>query len=131
VLCRHDLNHPNDVVEAVRRVCATLADVNEHAAWIGTSWRTGTKTFAHVVQIDEGWPPAYARAFDTTGPATVITFQAEPDEREALAHNGPPFYLPPWRPGIVGVRITDQTDWIELAELITESHAICHNRKNR
>jgi hypothetical protein len=51
---------PNDVVEAVRRVCATLADVNEHAAWTGISWRTGTKTFAHIAQVDEGWPPAYA-----------------------------------------------------------------------
>jgi hypothetical protein len=61
----------------------------------------------------------------------VITFQAEADEREALAHIGPPFYFPPWRLGVVGARITDKTDWIELAELITESHAICSRRRAR
>jgi hypothetical protein len=122
---------PNDIVDAVRRVCASLADVNEHGAWTGISWRVGTKTFAHVAQINAGWPPAYARAFNTSGPATVITFQAELDEREALARIGPPFYLPPWRPGIVGARITDRTDWIELAELISESHTICSGRRAR
>jgi YjbR len=125
----HRPQPPEAITEAVRRICADLPDVTEHDAWTGISWRTGTKTFAHIVQIDAGWPPIYASAFATPGPVTVITFQAEPNEREALAHLGPPFYLPSWRPGIVGARITAETDWIELAELITDSHTICHRRK--
>ena len=42
-------------------------------------------------------------AFGTDGPATVVTFQAAPDEYEALRAAGPPYHHPPWRPGIVGV----------------------------
>jgi YjbR len=125
----HRPQPPEAIAEAVRRICADLPDVAEHDAWTGISWRAGTKTFAHIVQIDAGWPPTYASAFATPGPVTVITFQAEPNEREALAHLGPPLYLPPWRPGIVGARITAETDWIELAELIADSHTICHGRK--
>jgi hypothetical protein len=127
----HRQQPPEAITEAVRRICVALPDVTEHDAWTGISWRTGTKTFAHIVQIDAGWPPAYAQAFATAGPATVVTFQAIPNEREALAQIGPPFYLPSWRPGIVGARITDQTDWIELAELITDSHTICRHRTTR
>jgi YjbR len=116
---------PTHIVDAVRRVSSNLAGAVEHVAWTGVSWRIGAKTFVHVVQIDDERPAAYARVFDTAGPATVITVQADDDERQALAHVGPPFYLPPWRPGIVGVRIDEHTDWTELTELVTDSHGIC------
>jgi hypothetical protein len=112
---------PDDVVERLRAICAEFADAREHEAWTGTSWRRGKVTFVHVVEITDGWPPAYASAFGTDGPATVVTFQAAPDEYEALRAVGPPFHHPPWRPGIVGVVVDDSTDWTELAELVAES----------
>lgn len=113
------------IVEQIRAIVLTFPEVREHEAWTGMSWRTGPTTFAHIVQITNGWPPAYARAFATDGPATVVTFQAHPDERHALADIGHPFYLPPWRPGIAGVIIDADTDWGELTELLTDSHQIC------
>lgn len=116
---------PTDVVERLRAICGALPGTVEHEAWTGTSWRIRSVTFAHVVQIDAGWPPAYAAAFSTSGPATVVTFQADADEHAALAHHGPPFHTPPWRPGIIGVELGPDTDWDELRELITDSHDLC------
>ncbi|HEX6421738.1 MAG TPA: MmcQ/YjbR family DNA-binding protein [Acidimicrobiales bacterium] len=122
---------PEDVVEALRTICAPLPGATEHQAWTGTSWRVAGATFAHVVQIDGGWPPAYAAAFRTAGPATVVTFQADSDERAALGEAGPPFHLPPWRPGVVGLSIDGGTDWRELAELVADSHRLCAMPRRR
>ena len=119
---------PDDVVERIRTICADLPDAREREAWTGTSWRRATVTFAHVVEITDGWPRAYAKAFATDGPATVVTFQAAPDEYEALRASGHPFHHPPWRPGIVGVVVDDATDWTELAELVVESYRECGGR---
>ena len=112
----------------MRAVCAALADAREHEAWTGTSWRRGDVTFAHVVEITDGWPPAYARAFETDGPVTVVTFQAAPDEYEALRAAGHPFHHPPWRPGIVGVVVHGATDWTEVGELVVDSYRQCGGR---
>ena len=74
---------------------------------------------------------AYARAFGTDGPATVVTFQAAPDEYEALRAAGHPYHHPPWRPGIVGVVVDNSTDWTELAELVVDSYRECGGRRGR
>jgi hypothetical protein len=117
-----------EVVDRVRVICAALPGAREHDAWTGTSWRIGSTTFAHIVQIDDGHPPAYATAFATDGPATVVTFQAPPEDRDALRAAGHPYHLPPWRPGIAGVVIEDTTDWSELAERIEDSYRECGGR---
>ena len=102
----------------------TLPEAVEHEAWTGTSWRVHGATFAHIVEIADGWPPAYSRAFNTEGPVTVVTFQTGPDDYRALAEIGEPFHHPPWRPGIVGHVIGDHTDWDELSELVADSHRL-------
>ena len=61
----------------------------------------------------------------------MVTFQAAPDEYEALRAAGHPFHLPPWRPGIVGVVVDDTTDWTELEELVVESYRACGGRRAR
>jgi hypothetical protein len=119
-----------DVADRVRAICRALGGAVEHDAWTGVSWRTARgATFVHVVHIENAWPPLYATTFETDGPATVVTFQADPDERRALAEVGPPFFLPRWRPGIVGLVVGDDTDWAELAELIADSHRRCGGRQ--
>jgi hypothetical protein len=124
-----DRSHPPDeVVDRVRSICARLPDAQEHDAWTGTSWRLGSTTFAHVVQIADGRPPAYATAFATEGPATVITFQVPPEDRDALRATGHPYHLPSWRPGIAGVVIEGTTDWSELGERIEDSYRECGGR---
>jgi hypothetical protein len=115
---------PPIVVERTRAICLALAEVREEAAWVGIRWRVRTQTFAHLVAVAQGWPPAYAKAAGTDGPVTMLTFQSSGDELEVLSHVGLPFVRPPWRPGIVGMLIhdPDDVDWNEVAELLTESY---------
>jgi hypothetical protein len=115
---------PERIVVRLRSICLALPDVREEQAWTGTRWVTARQTFAHVVQITDGWPPVYCRAAGTAGPASVLTFQSSGDELHALGNVGHPFFRPPWRPGIVGMFVDDSTDWDEVGELLTESFCL-------
>jgi hypothetical protein len=103
--------------------------VREEQAWVGTRWRIRTKTFAHVVQIADGWPPAYAEAAGSPGPLTVLTFRSAGDELDAFAHVGPPFFRPVWFPDIVGMAVDDRTDWDEVTEVLTDSYCLLAPRR--
>ena len=120
---------PAAVVTRLRAVCAGLPDAREEQGWIGTRWRICEQTFAHLVRIEDGWPPAYARAAGTGGPVTVLTFQSAGEELDALGAAGPPFFRPPWRPGIVGLVVGEDTDWAEVAELVTDSYRLLAPRR--
>ncbi len=113
-----------DIVARLRAICAALPETEEEPAWIGTRWRVRTKTIAHVVAIEAGWPTVYGRAFNATGPMTVLTFESSGEELDALSNLGPPYYRPSWRRTVVGLSIDDDTDWTEVAELITESYRV-------
>ena len=115
---------PDAIVARLRAICADLPESREEAAWTGTRWRVGKQTFAHLVAIDNGWPPVYARTAGTDGPAVVLTFQSSGDELEALSNVGHPYFRPQWRPGIVGMFVDATTDWDEVAELVTESYCL-------
>jgi hypothetical protein len=115
---------PSDIVTALRATCLALPDAYEEEAWVGTRWRVRQRTFAHVLTIDGGWPPAYARAAANEGPAVVLTFESAGDELEALTRVGRPFFKPPWRATVVGIELADDVDWGEVAELVTESHRL-------
>ena len=112
----------SEVLAAVRAVCLGLPDAYEEPAWVGTRWRIRTKTFAHVLLIDAGWPPAYARAAGTDGPVTVLMFRSAGEELGALRNSGHPFFAPPWRADEIGMVIETDVDWAEVAELLTESY---------
>ena len=120
---------PAPIVDRLRRVCLALPEAHEEDAWAGTRWRIRAKTFAHVVQIADGWPPAYARAAGSDGPLVVLTFRSAGPELDALVHAGAPFFAPPWFADIVGVAITDATDWDEVNELVTESYRLLAPKK--
>ncbi len=115
---------PLQILAPLRRVCLGLPDAYEEQAWVGTRWRIRKHTFAHVLTIEAGWPPAYAMAATSDGPITVMTFQSAGQELDAFSKIGHPFFRPRWRPNIVGMVLDDGVDWNEVAELITESY--CH-----
>ena len=111
-----------DVVRRLDTVARALPEAYQEDAWTGVRWRIRKKTFAHVMVAQVGYESAY---FDITGvrdPTTVLTFRATGDELLALVHAGLPFYKPPWSPTIVGVVLDEDTDWDEIAELVTESY---------
>ena len=119
---------PPEVVAELRSVCLGLPEVHEEQAWVGTRWRVRTRTFAHVLVVDSGWPPAYARAAATNGPAIVLTFRSSGPELDALRHAGPPYFGTPWRADevgmVLGVDADAEVDWDEVAELVTDSYCL-------
>jgi hypothetical protein len=118
-----------EVVAAVRSICLGLPEAYEEEAWVGTRWRIRKRTFAHVVRIDGGWPPAYARAAGADGPMTVLTFRSSGPELEALRASGDPFFAPPWWSDIVGMVLDDEVDWDEVGELLTDSYCALAPKK--
>jgi hypothetical protein len=113
---------PIEVVTRLRAICLDLPETGEEPAWTGVRWSVRGRTFAHVLAVRGGWPPAYARAAGTDGPATVLTFRSAGPELAALGHSGPPFFPTPWRADEVGLLIDDDADWTEITELLTESY---------
>jgi YjbR len=118
-----------DVVARVASTAVTLPDAYEQDAWTGVRWRVRNKTFAHVLVAQEGYTSAYRDMTGVTEPTTVLTFRSSGDELQALIHAGPPFYHPPWSPTIVGMVLDDDTNWDEVAELLTESYRFCAPQK--
>jgi hypothetical protein len=120
---------PREVVGALRSVCLGLPEVYEEPAWVGTRWRVRKRTFAHVVLIDEGRPPAFALAAAHDGPIVVMTFRSPGPELAALRNAGPPFFRPAWGSDVVGMVLGADVDWEEVAELLTESYCVLAPKK--
>jgi len=120
-----------DVVARVSSTALTLPEAYEEDAWTGVRWRIRSKTFAHVLVAQLGYTSAYREITGVTEPTTVLTFQSSGDELLALAHAGPRFYQPPWSPTAIGMVLDDDTEWEEVAELVTESYRLCAPQKLR
>jgi hypothetical protein len=120
---------PEEIVARLRAVCIALPEAHEEQAWIGTRWSIRRKTFAHVVQVDQGWPPVYAREAGSDGPMSVLTFRSSGAELDALTEAGHPFFRPPWAPNVIGLVLVDDVDWGEVAELVTDSYRLLAPRK--
>ena len=119
------------VVARVASTALALPDAYEEDAWTGVRWRVRNKTFAHVLVAQEGYTSAYRDMTGVTEPTTVLTFRSSGGELLTLTHAGPPFYKPPWSPTVVGMVLGDDTDWDEVAELVTESYRFCAPQKLR
>jgi hypothetical protein len=117
------------VVARIAVTALALPEAYEEDAWTGVRWRIRTQTFAHVMVAQEGYESSYRDITGIADPTTVLTFRATGDELLALVHAGPPFYKPPWSPTIVGMALDDDTDWAEVADLVTESYRICAPQK--
>jgi predicted DNA-binding protein (MmcQ/YjbR family) len=120
-----------DVVARIGATALALPESYEEDAWTGVRWRVRKKTFAHVLVAQEGYTSAYRDMTGVTEPTTVLTFRSSGDELLALTHAGPPFYQPPWSPTVVGMVLDGDTDWDEVAELVTESYRFCARQKLR
>lgn len=101
-------------LEWVRRLDDLLTALPECVphdnAWVGAAWRVGSATVAHV--------------FGGEDQLFRITFRAEPDEVMAFQHLGAPYFKAEWGANIVGMLLDDDTDWVELGELLTDSYCI-------
>ncbi|MFD7658953.1 MmcQ/YjbR family DNA-binding protein [Actinosynnema sp. NPDC059797] len=116
------MGDPDEVVERLRRICLALPEVVEERAWRGTRWKVRATTFAHVLEVEDGDPPSYAKAAGTDGPVSVLTFRSEGAELAALRHAGHPFFSVAWAENVIGVVLDGGVDWEEVTELLTESY---------
>jgi hypothetical protein len=129
-MARRDRIEPD--AEIVVRLAATalaLPEAYEEDAWTGVRWRIRAKTFAHVMVAQAGFESSFRDLTGIVEPTTVLTFRATGEELLALVHAGLPFYKPAWSPTIVGMVIDDDTDWLEVADLVTESYRVCAPQK--
>lgn len=113
---------PEDMLARLRAICLALPETREERAWTGTRWRIRTKTFAHVLVVEQGWPPAYARAAGQDGPACVLTFRSDLAEFDPAIFSVAPFFKPVWWPDIAGVTLDGDTDWETISGLIAASY---------
>ena len=118
-----------EVVARLGRTALVLPEAYEEDAWTGIRWRIRSKTFAHVMVAQAGHESSFRDATGVTVPTTLLTFRATGDELLALTHAGLPFYKPAWSPTIVGMVIDEDTDWAEVADLVTESYRVCAPQK--
>jgi hypothetical protein len=120
---------PPEIVSRLQLSCLDLPEAYEEEAWVGVRWMVRKKNFAHVLMIAAGWPPAYARAARTDGPACVLTFRSAPPELEAPRFRRAPFFRPVWFPDIVGLVLDERTDWDEVGALVTRSYRLLAPQK--
>jgi hypothetical protein len=117
-----------DALAKLRAICRRLPDSREEAAWVGRRWKIRARTYAHVLDIEDGWPPAYARAAGTDGPATVLTFRAGGMLYDTLRTTGAPFFHPAWGTlwgtKVIGMIVDDNTDWEEVGVVLAESYRL-------
>jgi predicted DNA-binding protein (MmcQ/YjbR family) len=128
---REHLNASEELLTKLRSLCLAMPEAQEERAWVGTRWKIRSKTFAHVVPIADGWPPAYVKATGSEGPITIVTFRAQGEEHDAMRAIGHPFFVPVWWPDIAGVVLDASTDWTEINELLTESYRLLAPQKLR
>ena len=120
---------PPAIVARLASICLGLPEACEERAWAGTRWSIRKKNFAHVLMIDSGWPPAYAQAAGSNGPAIVLTFRYPVRKLDAPRFARSPFFRPVWFPDIVGMVIDDRVDWDDIADLLTESYCLLAPKK--
>jgi hypothetical protein len=106
-----------------RAVCLALPDAYEEEAWVGTRWMVRRRTFAHLFEIVDGYPPAFSAAAGTRGPATVLVVRSQELELAAVLA-GADSFGPLWNRGDVGIRLDLRDEREELAELVAESYRL-------
>ena len=124
---------PAQIVARLDAICRTLPETRAETAWTGVRWCVRTKTFAHALMIEDGWPPVYARAAKAVvkprGATCVITFRSRGRTFEPAAFAHPPFFHMLWPQDIVGLRLDSRSGWDEVRELISVSYAVLAPRK--
>jgi hypothetical protein len=65
----------------------------------------------------------------TGKPVPLLVLRADPDERDVLLSVGHPFFTPRAGRGRIGVLLSDDTDWEEIRELVTESYRLLAPKK--
>jgi hypothetical protein len=107
------------IVERVHTLCLALP---ESAVRVDYS-RVPTRSTAWSFDIRRRSFCLLVAVADPMGKAVpLVRLWAEPMERRALLELGHPFFASRSGPDRIGVLLTDDTDWEEMRELVTDSY---------
>ena len=70
-----------------------------------------------------------AKQGSTGRPAPLIVLRVDPEDREALLSVGRPFFAARGGRDRIAVLLTNDTDWEEIRELVTESYRLLAPKK--
>jgi predicted DNA-binding protein (MmcQ/YjbR family) len=117
---------PEDIFERVRTLCLALPEVTVRV----DGSLTRTRSTAHSFDIRRrSFCLLVAREGPTGEPVPLLVLRADPYAREALVAVGHPFFAPRAGRDRIGVLLTDDTDWEEIRELVTESYRVLAPKK--
>jgi hypothetical protein len=117
---------PEDIVERVRALCLALPEVTVRVDYSQTRSRSTAQSF----EIRRRSFCLLVAGQGQTGKSVpLLVFRADSDDREALLSVGHPFFAPRAGRDRIGVLLTDDTDWEEIRELVTESYRILAPKK--
>jgi predicted DNA-binding protein (MmcQ/YjbR family) len=117
---------PEDIFEQVRALCLALPEVTVRV----DESRIETRSTAHSFDIRRrSFCLLVAREDPAGQPVPLLVLRADPDERQALLAIGHPFFASRASRDRIGVLLTDDTDWEEIRELVTESYRILAPKK--
>ena len=117
---------PEDIEARVRTLCLALPEVTVRV----DESRTGARSTAHSFDIRRRSFCLLVATKDPTGqPRARLVVRADPADREALLSIGRPYFAPRAGRPRLGVLLTDDTDWDEIRELVTESYRVLAPKK--
>ena len=117
---------PQDIVERIRTLCLTLPEVTVRVDGSLTTARSTAQSFDIRRR---SFCLLMAREDPAGKPVPLPVPRAGPDEREALLSTGHPFSASRAGRDRTVVVLTDDTDWQEIRELVTESYRILAPKK--
>jgi len=110
---------PQDIFERVSMLCRALPEVTVRV----DAALTRSRSTAYSFDIRRrSFCLLVAREDPTGQPVSLLVLRADPDERDALLSIGHPFFASRAGGDRIGVRLTDDTDWEEIGELVTDSY---------
>jgi hypothetical protein len=117
---------PEEIVEQVRALCLALPEVTVRVdpsrireRSTAYSFDIRRRSFCLLV----AWEDAAAKV------VPLVVLRVDPDEREPLLFTGHPFFASRAGRDRIGVVLTDDTDWGEIRELVTDSYRILAPKK--
>ena len=117
---------PEDIVEQVRTLCLALPEVTVRV----DQSRVATRSTAWSFDIRRRSFCLLVAVTDPSGkPIPLVRLWADPFDRRALVAIGHPFFASRSGPDRIGVLLTDDTDWEEMRELVTDSYRVLAPKK--
>jgi hypothetical protein len=117
---------PEDIVHRVRGLCLALPEVTVRV----DSSLTRARSTAYSFDIRRRSFCLLVAWEDSAGkPVPLLVLRAGPGERDALLAIGHPFFASRAGRDRIAVMLTDETDWDEIRELVTDSYRILAPKK--